>query len=298
MNGRTAVFVLLGVLLVAPPSRSFGSKILLITGGDTSNDAALTSVLQSAGNTVTLGPTYSSFTGTGLSGYNAVVLIPNGDSWEWSNAPMPQSGQQALVNYVNSGGGLVTSNQVLQMELANRPTYDTLSQVNPAVFTGTDGGINAITFTSQSKDPVITAGLPATFTFNGAPPPGGSIGVESFLIPAFKGNPTAFYTTNQWDGPPAVQMAGQPPAALIGGQFGHGWVINMSTPSENTMLSDPNYDRLLTNSVNWVVNGAPGGPSPNPVPEPSSLAVFTFIAIGLIYCTRSRRDRSIGRSAG
>jgi hypothetical protein len=190
---------------------------------------------------------------------------------------------------VNNGGGLVTSNQILQMELADRSGYTTLSQVNPATFTGIDGGISTITFTSQSKDPVITAGLPTTFTFSGTLSTNND-GVESYLLPGSKGNATAFFTSNQWSG---ASLLGLPPSALVGGQFGLGHVINMSTPSDNTMLSDPNYDRLLTNSVNWVVNGTSAAPPSNPVPEPSSLAVFTFITIGLIHCTRNRRNHRI-----
>ena len=93
------------------PCQLFAEKILLITGGDSSNDAALKTALQAGGNSVTIGPTLYNFTGADLSGYNAVMLSPNGT---YSSLPpdMPVSGQQALVNYVNNGGGLITSGEV------------------------------------------------------------------------------------------------------------------------------------------------------------------------------------------
>ena len=65
----------IAILLLYSPSELFASKILLISSGDTSNDDAIQSVLQSAGDTVNfIGPTFNTFTGSGLSGYNAVFF--------------------------------------------------------------------------------------------------------------------------------------------------------------------------------------------------------------------------------
>jgi hypothetical protein len=60
------------------------------------------------------------------------------------------------------------------------------------------------------------------------------------------------------------------------------------------VLGDPNYDQMLTNAVNWVTqtSGSPPLPFPppvNPVPEPSSVAVFLAAAVGFLIIPRSRR---------
>ena len=164
-----------------------------------------------------------------------------------------------------------------------------------------DGGANTsnspLVFTAQSNDPVINAGLPSTFSFSTTK---GSDS-ETYIIldkanSAISGA-TAFYSTNQWTNIPGSSFQGLlgAGAGLVGGSFGLGRVINMSTSSDNTSLADPNYDRLLTNSVNWVTGSTGDLPQPfppvsSPVPEPTTLAVFASAAIGLALRTRLGRN--------
>ena len=282
-----ALVVLISLLLVFSPSPVLASKILLITGGDSSNDSALSSVLQSQGNSVTVGPTYTNFTGSGLAGYNAVVLIPNGPA---NTADMPASGQQALVDYVKSGGGLVTGEPVISMTAAFPGDFKTLAQLFPAQWGSANTSNSPLVFTAQSNDPVVTAGLPSSISF---PTSTKAYSSETYLIPTKSNSAisdaTAFYSTNQWNNIPGSSFQGLfgTGAGIVGGSFGLGRVMNMSTASDNTSLGNPNYDQLLTNSVNWVTGSAGGNPQPVPVPEPTSLAVLVFGAIGLAI--RSRR---------
>jgi hypothetical protein len=295
MPSRILTFVLLASLAVAWPPSAFAAKILLLAGGDTSNDAQLESVLQTQGNTVTLGPTYSSFTGSGLSNYNAVMLMPNGAP---SMADMPASGQQALVTYVNSGGGLVTGEPTMSM-LAYPGDFKTLSQAFPAIMGGANTANSPIVLSALTSDAVMNTGLPSTFSFSAS----GS-NTETYLVPkpyasAVTGI-TSFYSTNQWNDIPGSNFRGNLGAGsgLIGGTFGNGRVVNISTWSDNTALSDSNYDKLVSNAVNWAAQTTPGiphsipppaPPIPGSIPEPTSLAIFIATAVGLLARSRSRR---------
>jgi len=292
MCARALSALLLSLILTLSPSPLLASQILLITGGDTSNDSALSSVLESQGNSVTVGPNYTNFTGSGLAGYNAVVLIPNGP---WNTADMPASGQQALVDYVKNGGGLLTGEPVISL-WTYPADFKTLAQVFPAQMGGANTSNSPLVFTAQSNDPVITARLPSTFSF----PTTKGFDSETYIIPnkynsAISGA-TAFYSTNQW---PITSVSYssllEAGAGIVGGSFGLGRVINMSTASDNTSLANSNYDQLLVNSINWVTGSTAGTPQPfppipSPVPEPTTLAVFVFAALGLT--ARSRLGRN------
>jgi len=128
MRHRYLISLLLALCLFHFPSPVLASKILLIAGAD-DNDSAIQAVVQSQGNSVTIGPTFSNFTRAGLAGYNAVLLMPNGN--DWAQPDMPTSGQQALLNFVNNGGGLVAGEPVLSMS-AYPGDFKTLLQALPA----------------------------------------------------------------------------------------------------------------------------------------------------------------------
>jgi hypothetical protein len=114
MRKTSLILASMAALWLHLPSPLFGAKIRLLSSGDASNDAAIQSVLRSAGDSVTIGPTYNNFTGAGVGGFNAVFLSPSLQAnsvvnWvPWGAPPdLPTSGQQALINFVNQGGGLV-----------------------------------------------------------------------------------------------------------------------------------------------------------------------------------------------
>ena len=80
-------------------------NVLLLSTGVTAEDNAVVNLLTADGHTVSVGPQYQSYTGGDLSGYSAVILLPNNTT---IGGNIPTAGQTALVNYVNGGGGLVT----------------------------------------------------------------------------------------------------------------------------------------------------------------------------------------------
>jgi hypothetical protein len=304
MLTRRLSLLLMPCLLLASTFPVQAAKILLLTAGDSSDNAMLKSVLESQGNTVTVGPTYTSFTGDGLSGYNAVLLSPSGP---WSTADMPTTGQQALVNFVQGGGGLVTGEPVMTMLLAYPPgsqgDFKTLAQTFPAYYFGANTFNSPLVFSALTHDPVMNAGLPSTFGMNVMNPNAPTWESEAYIRPinwnsAVK-NVTSFFSTNQWtDTPGSFQGSMGAGSGLVGGSVGAGRVVNMSTIPDVAALLDPNYDRLLANTVNWASQTSPGGnqpfpiPGPNPpvpIPEPTSLVVYSTLALTCLLAGRPKR---------
>jgi len=273
---------LLALFLFHSPSPLLASKILLISGTDQNNEAAIQAVLQSQGNSVTIGPTFSNFTGAGLAGYNAVLLMPNGNYW--AQPDMPSSGQQALINFVNNGGGLVAGEPVLSMT-AYPGDFKTLLQALPAWWGSAQTANSPITFGTLTSNPVINAQLPAAFSFTAT-----GYYTETYILP--RPNATAFFSTNQWTSGPPSSFEGNlgAGAGAAGWNFGAGRVLSLSTFSDNVELGDPNYDRLLTNAVNWATQSSGWSPPPVPAPEPSSVAVFFAAALGFFVMARKQRS--------
>jgi hypothetical protein len=78
--------------------------VYLFRMGVPEQDAALYDALRAHGLQVTLGAPYQTFDGSqSLSGHQVAVLVGTGN-----NDDMPLDGQQALLDWVRSGRGLVT----------------------------------------------------------------------------------------------------------------------------------------------------------------------------------------------
>jgi hypothetical protein len=292
----------LAALLCLFPATLRADKVLLIGSGDPANQTYVQSMLQSQGDTVTIGPTFNNFTGAGLSGYNEVMLLPNGP-WQspysaFSMGDMPKAGQQALVNYVNSGGGLVTSEWVLQ-KYTTQQDFQTLFKVLPMAASTMYTSNSPITFTALTANSVINYNLPGSFSFA----TGNSFGSETYYAP--KAGATPYFATNQWGpnlGPTGTAFG------VIGWNFGAGHVMSFSTPLDTTSLMNPNFAQLVSNAVSWAggdPTGNPLGPpfhpsmGPNPpidpkVPEPAAVGVWStgLIAIAVLSWAR-RKKRSV-----
>jgi hypothetical protein len=270
---RTYSLILTAAIIfgLSAPSPVFAEKILLISNGDANNDAAIQSVLQSAGDTVMIGPTYNNFTGSGLSGYNAVFLNPVNS---FQSAPdMPASGQQALINFVNEGGGLVTGASVMQM-IQYPGLFHSLASLLPSFGTNVDTSNSPITFTSLTSNPTMNAGLPGIFSFTAS-------GYDTEHLLTVKPGATAFFATNQWTSTFGGEGVGY---GIVGWNFGSGRVLSLSTFSDSVALGNATYDQMLTNSFNWVTQTSPTGEVP--APEPTSLTIFAVASVGLLIASR------------
>jgi hypothetical protein len=287
--------LLLTAVVSFSPSATLADAVLLIGSGDSTNNALLQSVLTAQGDTVTVGPTFNNFTGGNLSGYSDVLLVPNGSYVPTSD--MPVSGQQALVNYVNSGGGLVTSEWLMQ-DIVNGHQFQTLYPVLP-FSPGFDIATSntPITFSALTKDPVMNANLPNTFAF----PAGNGMGNSTESLYFAKSGATAFFATNQWTSTFGGNGTGY---GVVGWNYGQGRVLSISTALDDTSLTNLNFAQLVDNSVNWAAHGSilppiTLGPNPphepvgfDPVPEPAALITWGAGILGIIAVSYVRRTRA------
>lgn len=279
MPGFTTRSLALTILFLTA-SNAFGSKILLIGGDDASNTSMMASVLEAQGNTVTTAPAYTAFTGSGLSAYNAVFLLPNGAYY--NGVDMPDSGQQALVDYVKNGGGLVTSEAVGDMIQGPGGVHMLQKLAQALPFTGLfHNTANSPVILGQiTNDPIMNDQLPSQLVLH---PQG--YNTEIGYTP--KWGATAFFDTNQWT---ATFGGYGVMAGVVGWNFGSGRVLSLSMFSDSALLADPNYDRLVGNSVRWATDTtAARAPGSTNVPEPSSLLVLGAAGVAFAAASRSRR---------
>jgi hypothetical protein len=247
-------------------SPALGALVLALSSGNAAEDAAVVSVLESHGHSVDLGPQYTGFNGSlSLAGYDSVLLLAN---YNWPAGNMPAAGQTALVNFVSGGGGLVTGEWTVWKSAAQVGVFQTLDDAIPVVPTGLfRTAIGPTVYTQSTPDPILNAGVPATFSFV-ADNIGGT---ETQFNP--RPGATVFYTSNY------------PAAGVIGWDYGLGRTISFSTVIGPLELADPNYSRLLSNAVTWSVAA---------IPEPSA-ALFMgasacfVIAIGAVHHWRTRK---------
>ena len=285
-------------LLVLACSSTRGDAVLLIGSGNPANDAVIQSMLRAQGDTVTIGPTYNSFSGGNLSAYKDVLLVPSGSSS--TQGDMPMSGQQALMNYVSAGGGLVTGAMPIPGTVA-QPDFQTLGPAIPATSSGIGATNNSVTFTALTSNPVMNANLPSSFTFQTSGGADGSI-TGAYFLP--KLGATAFYSTNQGYSGLGIYSSAD---GVVGWNYGQGRVLSISTLLDSTSLANSNFDTLVENSLNWARNGgSPGigtGPIPpiqpvdpiiiDPVPEPAGVLVWGAGLAGLALAAyRGRRGNA------
>jgi hypothetical protein len=240
------------------------ASVLVTPTGSSTADASVSSVLSAAGHTVTFASQqWHQFDGSqDLGGFDAVLLLSN---YNWaSGSDMPDAGETALRDFVQSGGGLVTGEWLLWRTVSNPSSFSVLKSALPVTTTGAFRGGSTATYTESTPDPVVNAGLPDSFTFNLS----NISGSETLL--AAKAGATTFYGSSYGTG--AVGLAGW--------QFGNGRVASFSTLIGINELNDANYARLLSNTLDYVAA----------IPEPSTYALWLAGLAGLgVWARRQRR---------
>jgi hypothetical protein len=243
---------------------SKADSVLLLSTGVAAEDNAVVNLLTADGHNVTVGPDYYNYSGTpSLAGYSAVILLQNNNG-DGENIPI--SGQTALLNYVNGGGGLLTGEWTVWGNAAEG--FNTiLAPLFPVIPSTAYNYTSPITYTQATPNSVLNSGLPSSFTFNAD----NNGGTETYFQP--KSGATVYYGSSYGDG-------------LIGWNYGSGRVLSLSTLAGQTELGDPNYGRLFSNAVTSV-DGITA------VPEPSTLTLLGIGAVGMtVHCWR-RRKRSV-----
>ncbi len=209
------MWVQIGRGLLCGMSHAQAGQILLLSTGDVANDSALANVLIARGESVVLGPKYTTFTdATSLSGISAVVLVPNNGTGD-----MPTSGQNALLNFIHAGGGLLTSENFAALNGLSGD-FSTLEAAIPVSSTG--GLDHVVSYVQSAHDGVIDAGLPNSFRL---PFDDGSVfsrtgTLETVLVA--KAGATVFWTSSSNYGTSD---------GVVGWDSGSGRVISLSTVS-------------------------------------------------------------------
>lgn len=216
-----------------------GPEVLLLSGGDFGSDCANQAALEARGFQVTVGPAIPDWDGTqfDLSDF-AAVLLPHNINWPIGLSP---AGIEALSDYVIGGGGLVTGEWALWGAFSRGQTsFLELAPVESYC------GFNyapATTYTQARFDPLIHDGLPASFDLALR----SVAGTESCF--GARSAATVFFTSSNGGGTAGAD-------GLVGWNYGLGRVASFSTLLTSYELSNPDYARLLGNTVAWVKQGA------------------------------------------
>ena len=208
-------------------------RVYLFGTGVPERDAALYDALQAHGLQVTLGVPFQAFDGSqNLSSYQVAVLVGAGN-----NDDMPLDGQQALLEWVGGGRGLVTLEWTLwAVDHANR--FLILRELFPATYQRHTYRMR-IQYQQQVSDPILSRGLPAVLVLGE--------GYEAHLRP--KRGATVYYVSDYLSGAGGV----------IGWAYQEGRVISLSVAPAyalDPMAQNAVFRQLLTNAVQWAAQHA------------------------------------------
>ena len=199
-----------------------------------SNTLSLKSALEDEGFTVSLSSTNeSSYDGTNpaLSNYDAVIHL-NGTTY---NSDMPSGGQSALVNFVNSQGGLYIHSEWTIWANSQRGHYSNMAELILFIYSGWGTGVNTYTEVNAQSSHEILDDIPVSFSV--------SCGWNKGIAKTFESNPvTVLMTDNHGDG-------------IVIREYGNGKIMGMShSGNENSQstLSDSNIQQLYINAINWA----------------------------------------------
>ena len=232
-----------GALALASGLALGQQNVLILSSGHVPTDTSVVQAFQAVGHNVTLGPQYFEFDGLGIDQYTVIYLQANVN---WASGDMPGAGQASLIDFVCKGGGLITSEWTTYNVYVRR-TFQALGLIVPSQYTSWTSTAGA-TFTIDTPDPVINAGLPDQFTF----PLTSLGGTESNISP--REGATSFYTTSTFANGSGV----------IGWGWGLGRVISFSTVNGELQVGDETFRRLLGNLADWAGDASPGGSLPCP----------------------------------
>jgi hypothetical protein len=212
------------------------ANIYVITGNVTT-DLELRRTLESFGHFVTLGASFSNFDGRqSLAGVDIVYL----QVYHWEQPVMPVAGQTALVNFVNRGGGLVTTEWLLWLAAEWGSFTSALSTLEPILplqpYDDYDS-LSSVTFTQDVADGELNAGLPERFRV----PLDDNSGSHTMVPPSgVRTGASSFYTMDGGF------------VAVAGWNVGSGRVLSFTTINGETQLRDASFRRLLGNAITWA----------------------------------------------
>lgn len=138
------------------PTGPAGGRGTILVLGDGGTENHVISTLKAAGFGVRNGGLFHEFTGDGLGGVDAVVLLAGIDY----NHDMDDRGETALVAFVSAGGGLLTT-EWLTFSASQDNYHQSLGAILPVSYGG--GYASGSETYTVMEDHQVTKGLPANF---------------------------------------------------------------------------------------------------------------------------------------
>lgn len=263
-NEKVAGLATLTIGIFSFTSAADAAFVYLFSSGNATNDALLSTAITNAGHTPTTGVQWANFDGTqSLVGFDAVVFA-NNYNWDMATT-MPEAGQQALLNFVNDGGGMLTTEWFVWNTLGSS-RFNTLRALSPVQPTGSFNSAASTTYTVATPNAILNAGLPNSLTF----PLTSISGTETVFRP--KASATTYYSSSNGGG---VANSG----GVIGWNYGNGRVLSFSSLLGNSSMEDSNYSLLVSNSIDWIVTET----SDPVIPEPTTIISSIVVGFGLIW---------------
>jgi hypothetical protein len=221
------------LVLAVPRPHANAGAVLVIADGGTQDDVS--AVLGGAGYAVTQVVDDAIWDGTNPSpvGFVAVVLLDGVDYGD----DMPLGGQQALMNYVSNGGGLIVT-EWIGYEVENG-RYASMRPLIPLTRTG--GFTGFFTFDVIRAHPVTT-GVSSSFS------------LATGLSSGYANSGTAVVTRRD-DGS----------AAVVVKEFGVGRIVHFASAGnyDSRPFTVPDMQRLLVNAADWAGRGGWLGVNPS-----------------------------------
>jgi hypothetical protein len=253
-----AVSILCGGSLAVRAARAEAGRsftVLVFSGSDGSapgdrSDQAVVDALRHQGYAVQLTTTPDQWDGSqeDLSSYDAALLL---NGYNRDTGDMPEPGQQALREFVESGGGLVTgewlcSKATWEWDVDDEGNefaiYDTLGALLPAdADLLPDDTSFDTTWERSARDPVLQDTLPVSFTLARSLAPADELGGSEAVLYAKEGA-TPFFFSYGVNGD-----------AVVGWDWEGGRVLSLSVPITAASVADMNFRRLLSNAIRWSV---------------------------------------------
>ncbi len=232
----------LSIALVALAAAGLAqSKIGVLSSGAPTIDAKVVAVLSADGNEVTLLPRHDQTPiGFNFFAYDSIYLQPN----VFFSSVIPDLVQVDLKNYVRGGGGLVTAEWAIW---GSGSGYNaSMSGDWFGTYAGSYSSNPSLSASTVTSDPVIHAGLPASFTI-----PLDSVGGGTYTNVTAKSEAQVFY---------GFQDGGVTRPVAFGGQRTLGRIFHYATVNGVAQFNDPNFARLFQNSFRWVKGKSVDGP--------------------------------------
>jgi hypothetical protein len=234
-------------------------SVLLIWDVLNANTASLQNALESAGILVELSATSeTAYDGTnpGLEGFNAVIHL-NGTTYD---TPMPLAGQNTLVQFVQDGGGFLSSEwngyeigEGRMTAMRDLILFDRVGQ--------TLDGLNTWEIVPEQTSHPVVANIPSSFAFRAA--------VNLGSIHVFAEEPSTVLMRNP-DGLDMVAVREFGSGRIVG--FQHAGNYDQGNGPYGT-LSDANIQQLYIDGVLWAAGGSTVNLPPSIVVPPADRTV-------------------------